>query len=89
MNGKIIKPTAKVKLLDLIFDRNLRCKEHVQQVIKWATKVNSALGGLRHHRPGQRRQLYQACVVPVVDYASTVWHNLLKDKALLRRLATV
>ena len=35
------------------------------------------------------RQLYQACVVPVVDYASTVWHNPLKDKTHLRQLATI
>ena len=35
------------------------------------------------------RQLYQACVAPVVDYASTVWHNPLKDKTHLRALGTV
>ena len=35
------------------------------------------------------RQLYQACVVPIMDYASTVWHNPLKDKIHLRTLETV
>lgn len=35
------------------------------------------------------RQLYQACVAPIVDYASTVWHNPLKDKTHLRSLRTV
>ncbi|KAF4228839.1 hypothetical protein CNMCM8980_000121 [Aspergillus fumigatiaffinis] len=89
MNNKIIKPTATVKILGVIFDRELRWKEHVQQVIKRATKVNIALGGLRHLRPEQMRQLYQACVVPVVDYASAVWHNPLRDRTLLRQLATV
>lgn len=35
------------------------------------------------------RQLYQACVTPIVEYASTVWHNPLKDKIHLRTLGTV
>ncbi|EED11752.1 hypothetical protein TSTA_109310 [Talaromyces stipitatus ATCC 10500] len=35
------------------------------------------------------RQLYQACVTLIVDYASTVWHNPLKDKIHLRMLGTV
>jgi hypothetical protein len=38
------------------------------------------MGGLRHLRPAQMRQLYQACVPPKLDYASTVWHNPFKDK---------
>jgi len=76
MQGRTIRPSATAKLLGVIFDRELRWKEHVQQAVKRATKVNIAMGGLRHLRPGQMRQLYQACVAPVVDYASTVWHNL-------------
>ena len=34
------------------------------------------------------RQLYEACVAPVLDYASTVWHDLLRDKTPLRHLRT-
>ena len=70
-------------------DRELRWKEHVQQAVNRATKVNIALAGLRHLRPGQIRQVYQACVTPIMDYASTVWHNPLKDKRHLRVLDTV
>lgn len=89
MNGKAIKPSDTAKLLGVIFDKKMRWKEHVQQAIKRATKVNIALGGLRHLRPEQMRQLYQACVTPVVDYASTVWHNPLRDKTHLRLLRSV
>jgi hypothetical protein len=64
-------------------------EEHVQQAIKRATKVSIALAGLRHLRPEQMRQLYRACVTPVVDYASTVWHDPLRDKTHLRHLNTV
>ncbi len=89
MNGKIIKPTNTAKLLGVIFDKEMRWKEHVQQAVKRATRVNIALGGLRHLRPEQMRQLYQACVTPSVDYASTVWHKPLRDKIHLRTLGTV
>jgi hypothetical protein len=47
------------------------------------------MSGLRHLRPIQMRQLYRACVAPVGDYASTVWHDPLKDKMHLRTLNTV
>jgi hypothetical protein len=89
MQGTTIQPTATAKLLGVVFDQELRWKQHVQQAIKRATKVNIAMGGLRHLRPAQMRQLYQACVTPVMDYASTVWHNPLKDKTHLRMLGTV
>jgi hypothetical protein len=34
-------------------------------------------------------QLYQACVTPVVDYASTVRHDPLRDKTHLRHLNSI
>lgn len=61
----------------------------MQQAIKRATKLNIALGGLRQLRPEQMRQLYQACVAPVVDYVSTVWHDSLRAKIHSRMLGTV
>lgn len=61
----------------------------MQQAIKRATKVNIALRGLRQLRPEQMRQVYEACVTPVLDYASTVWHDPLRDKTHLRHLRTV
>jgi ribonuclease HI len=89
INGKTVKPSPTAKLLGVIFDHELRWKEHVQQAIKRATKVAIALAGLRHLRPEQMRHIYQACVTPVVDYASTVWHDPLRDKTHLRHLSTV
>jgi hypothetical protein len=61
VNGTTVKPSPMAKLLGVIFDHQLRWKEHVQQAIERATKV--------------MRQLYQVCVTPIVDYASTVWHD--------------
>jgi hypothetical protein len=88
-DGADVKPSPTAKLLGIVFDRGLRWKEHVQQTIKRATKTTIALSGLRHLRPEQMRQLYQACVTPVIDYASTVWHDPLRDKTHLRHLNTV
>ncbi|THC88516.1 hypothetical protein EYZ11_012034 [Aspergillus tanneri] len=89
MQGKVIQPSSTAKLLGVVFDQELRWKEHVQHAVKRATKVNIAMCGPRHLRPGQMRQLYRACVAPVMDYASTVWHDPLKDKTHLRALCTV
>ncbi|KAI1828773.1 hypothetical protein CBS147337_10421 [Penicillium roqueforti] len=88
-DGTDVKPSPTVKLLGVVFDQGLRWKEHVQQTIKRATRTSIALSGLRHLRPEQMRQLYQACVTPIVDYASTVWHDPLRDKTHLRHLNTV
>ncbi|KAI2734742.1 hypothetical protein CBS147339_9742 [Penicillium roqueforti] len=71
-DGTDVKPSPTAKLLGVVFDQRLRWKEHVQQVIKRATKTAIALSRLRHLRPEQIRQLYQACIAPIVDYASTV-----------------
>ena len=71
INGKTVEPSPTAKLLGVISNQELRWKEHVQQIIKRATKVSIALGGLRYLRPEQMQQLYRACVTPVVDYAST------------------
>jgi hypothetical protein len=54
-----------------------------------ATKVTIALIGLRQLRPEQMGLLHQACVTPVVDYASMVWHYPIRDKTHLRRLNAV
>lgn len=35
------------------------------------------------------RQLYEACITPVMDYGSTVWQNPLRDNTYLRLLETV
>jgi ribonuclease HI len=70
-----VKPSQTVKLLGVVFDQELKWKPHVQRAIKRATKTCLAISRLHHLRPKQMRQLYQACVIPQMDYASTVWHS--------------
>ncbi len=39
------------------------------------TSTGVGISRLRHLRPKQMRRLYQTCVVPKHDYASTVWYR--------------
>jgi ribonuclease HI len=90
-----IKPSETVKLLGVIFDQELRWRAHVQRAVKRATKTCLAIGRLQHLRPKQMRQLYQACVIPQMDYASTVWHSPKRCKwqvsvlSRIQRIATI
>lgn len=56
----MIKPSTTAKLLGVVFDHELRWKEHVQQTIKRATKVNIVLGELRQLRPEQIRGMHRS-----------------------------
>jgi len=89
MNDMEIHPTENVKLLGVVFDQDLKWRAHVQRAVKRATSASMAIGRLRQLRPAQMRQLYQACVVPRMDYPSTVWHNPAKNKWQITALNTV
>lgn len=89
IDGKVIHAGRTAKLLGVVFDEELRWKDHVQRAVKAATTTALGMGGLRHLRPAQMTQIYQACVLPKLDYASTVWHNPNMDKGHLRILDTV
>jgi ribonuclease HI len=75
MDGQVIAPSESVKLLGVMFDTELRWRAHAQRISKRATSTCIGISRLRHLRPKQMRQLYQACVVPKLDYASTVWYR--------------
>lgn len=59
VKGTVVLPSPTAKLLGVVFDQELRSKEHVHPAIKRVTKTIIALCGLRHLRPEQMRQLYQ------------------------------
>ena len=89
MNGATKEAQPAIKLLGVIFDQEVRWKEHAQYAMKKATKTNLALARLRFLRPKQARELYQACVIPKLDYASTVWYNPQKSNWHTKALDTV
>ncbi|GFG17532.1 putative reverse transcriptase [Aspergillus lentulus] len=87
MNGRTIKPANTAKHLGVIFDKELRWKEHVEQAVKQATQTTLSLRGLRHLRPEQMRQLYQACVAPIVDKIHLRTLGTVQRTALIRILS--
>ncbi|EDN08851.1 predicted protein [Histoplasma mississippiense (nom. inval.)] len=89
MNGHTISPSPEVKLLGVYFDQEPNWKTHTQYMVKRATNTCVAIGRLSHLRPEQMRQLYTACVVPKLTYASTVWYNPLKGATQVKALTKV
>jgi hypothetical protein len=89
MNGKMILLLPIIKLLGVIFDQELRWKEHTQYAVKKATSKSLAIVRLRFLRPKQVRELYSACIIPKMDHVSTVWYNPNKNVWIMRTLDMV
>jgi len=53
ISGEVIKASSTAKLLSVVFDQEMKWKEHVQYAVKRATKVSTAMSSLRHLRPAQ------------------------------------
>ena len=80
-----IKEAAdEVKVLGLVLDHALTYDKHIAQVLKRGLRAALAVGRLRGLSPRAARQLFNACVTPVVDYASPVWY-LMAGNNLIRK----
>lgn len=73
-NGVAIQSQDKVKLLEVIFDFKLRMDAHIAKVTAKASKQCFAIKRLRGVHSRQMRQLYNAVVTPITDYAALVWY---------------
>ena len=72
IKGERVKPKQNVKILGLIMDSKLNYKKHI---VKRASKSLQAAMALRHLQvisSATARQLFEATVAPVIDYASNV-----------------
>jgi ribonuclease HI len=93
MKGSEIQPMEHVKILGVIFDQQLRYRQHAGRVAKRGLRAVLGLQRLRGLRPEAARQLYLAMVAPVTDYASPIWSPAATDKILkllkpIQRIAT-
>ena len=61
-----------MKILDVIMDSRLRFKNHVKKILAKGLKVVLALKRMRTLTSAAARQLFNAIVAPVIDYASLV-----------------
>jgi hypothetical protein len=77
IKGEIVAPKSKAKLLSVIMDLELRYKNHIADTAAKGLKAALALKRLKAISPSSARQLFNATVVPIVDYASSVWMHIL------------
>jgi hypothetical protein len=78
IKGQTVGPKQHVKILGVIMDIGLRYREHIVRAV---TKgLGAAMKRLRGLTPATARQLFAATVVPVVDYASSLWTHRCKDR---------
>ena len=93
-----INPSTEAKYLDVTFDKQLRFKSHLQQIIKKGTNAALALTSIAKTTWGVPyqyvRQLFQAVLAPRIDYAAIIWHRPKQDgstagTAQVRKLSTV
>jgi len=97
INGTNVNPSCEAKYLGVIFDKELRYHAHLRHVVKKGTSAAMALFSIAKSSWGAPyryiRQLYQAVIVPRMDYAASIWHRPKADGstagfAHVRRLST-
>jgi len=83
ITGTTIEPTNEARYLGVIFDKQLRFKEHMQYVVKKGMKFILAMSSAAKATWGAEfkyvRQLFTAVAAPRTDYAACIWHRL-EDK---------
>jgi len=72
-NGTDIPPQDAIKVLGVTLDSRLDMRTHVSKITAKAMGRCTALTAVKGLRPKQMRQLYQACVLPGLDYAASTW----------------
>ncbi|KAF4547018.1 Hypothetical protein D9617_69g077970 [Elsinoe fawcettii] len=71
--GKTIGPQESIKLLGFHLRSDLSMGEHAGKKIGKAMRTVFAISRLKGLRPRQARQVYEAAVLPVLDYGAAIW----------------
>jgi hypothetical protein len=74
--AKEIPLTDEVKILEIILDKEICFKTHLADKAGKATKVALALHRLKGLWLKAVRQLAQSAVLPIADYASSIWYPI-------------
>lgn len=69
-----VHPSKRERILGVIFDSELRFKDHLAKVKSRGWRSASQLKRLTNIMPKAARQLYLATVASKTDYAATVWY---------------
>ena len=75
----VIQPSPDARYLGVVFDKQLRFKQHVQQIAKKGSKFALAISRITKSTWGatyqQTRTLFTTVVAPRMDYAAIIWHR--------------
>ena len=82
VKGETVAPKPTAKILGVILDSELRYKGHIARTATKGLKAALALKRLKMLSPSSARQLFNATVAPVLDYASNVWMHAAKELAM-------
>jgi exonuclease III len=80
--GETISPKSEAKILGVIMDSRLRYKNHIARTAAKGLNAALALKRLKMLSPSSARQLFNATVVPVMDYASNVWMHAARESEM-------
>ena len=83
IKGERVKPKQDVKILGLIMDSKLNYKKHIAERASKSLQAAMALRRLWAISPATARQLFEATVAPVINYASNVWMHTCSKKTLV------
>jgi hypothetical protein len=70
-----ILPQGSVKVLGVTLNKKLAMDEHLSRVITKGIRACFSLQAIKGTRPAQMRQLFRSCVLPIIDYAASVWYG--------------
>ena len=74
LDTEILEKKDKIKYLGAIIDKKLTFGQHIQEKSKNATTVLNMLRRNLHFAPRSvKRKAYTACVLPIIEYASSCW----------------
>jgi ribonuclease HI len=79
INNSKINPTEYVRYLGVIFDRQLKFRQHLDKIVRTGTKHAAAIAGIAKNNWGPEfkylRRLITAVTHPKTDYGAIVWHR--------------
>jgi hypothetical protein len=82
VKGKAVSPKPEAKILGVIMDSGLRYKNHIARTATKGLNAALALKRLKMLFPSSARQLFNATVALVMDYASNVWMHAARESAM-------
>jgi hypothetical protein len=82
VKGETIAPKPTAKILGVVLDSGLRYRCHIARTATKGLKAALALKRLKMLSPSTARQLFNATVAPILDYASNVWMHAAKGPAM-------